>query len=218
MTPKQFPHKQFLEDNSQAIAKRPLPEFLIKRIRGFEELEEDLPHTTDEDREQLEARLERLSHELDQDLEEYFEHELENNDLDEDEPDEPAADLSRFSADTKEPDWRSHEDPSNRPDPSRAIREQGFDKPDHNTRKSTLSEKNAPERETEGKQKPGQEPVPGHTDEDIIARLVADGKTEIQPQKLKALGFKASLIYRRLKVGRYTLHRRRYDTAYRIIS
>lgn len=216
MTPKQFPHKHFLEDNSEAIAKRPLPEFLIKRIKGFEELEEDLPHTTDEDRERLEARLERLSHELDEDLEEYFEQELENNDLD-DGPDVPATDLSRLSADSKEPDWQSHEDRNHRPEPSRSHREQGFDKPELH-RKVAVPETVEPERGVGVGRKQGQEPASDQTDEDIIAGLVKEGKTEIQPQKLKALGFKGSLIYRRLKVGRYTLHRRRYDTAYRIIS
>ena len=89
MTPIKFPHKQFLENNKDIIAAHPLPDMLQKRILGFEELEEDLPHTTDEDYARLLNKLENLSHELDEDLEEYFERWLENNDEEEDE-EEPA--------------------------------------------------------------------------------------------------------------------------------
>lgn len=80
---KKFTHQQFIQDNQIEI--QALPNMLQKRIRGFEELEEDLQHTTEEDREKLLDRMELLSHELDEDLEEYFEENIENNEEDEDE-------------------------------------------------------------------------------------------------------------------------------------
>lgn len=80
---KKFPHEKFLQDNN--IDYKTLPEMLYKRIKGFEELKEDLEHTTDEDKEKLIDKLETLSHELLEDLEEHFEDQLENNDQEEDE-------------------------------------------------------------------------------------------------------------------------------------
>ena len=59
---------------------------LQKRIKGFEELQEDLEHTTEHDREQLLDKLDLLSLELEEDLEEQFEHQLENNDVEDEEP------------------------------------------------------------------------------------------------------------------------------------
>ena len=84
---KKFPHEQFLDENN--IDYKLLPEMLYKRIKGFEELKDDLEHTTDEDKEKLTSKLEMLSHELLEDLEEHFEDHLENNDQEEDEQPEP---------------------------------------------------------------------------------------------------------------------------------
>ncbi|TAL61194.1 MAG: hypothetical protein EPN85_05515 [Bacteroidetes bacterium] len=81
---KKFPHQQFIGDNQVNI--ETLPEMLQKRIKGFDELQEDLQHTTDEDNERLMGKLETLSHELAEDMEEHFEEHLENNDREEDEP------------------------------------------------------------------------------------------------------------------------------------
>jgi hypothetical protein len=78
---KKFPHQQFIEDNGIAIDT--LPKMLQKRFKGFEELQEDLEHTTEHDREQLLDKLDLLSMELEEDLEEQFEHQLENNDEEE---------------------------------------------------------------------------------------------------------------------------------------
>lgn len=86
MTPITFSHQKFLEQNKEMIAEHPLPDLLQKRILGFEELQEDMQYTTDEDRAKLMRKLEILSDELDEDLEEYFEPFLENNDEEEDEP------------------------------------------------------------------------------------------------------------------------------------
>ena len=76
---KKLPHQQFIEDNE--IAVDTLPKMLQKRIKGFEELQEDLEHTTEHDREQLLDKLDLLSLELEEDLEEQFEDQLENNDV-----------------------------------------------------------------------------------------------------------------------------------------
>jgi hypothetical protein len=81
---KKFPHQQFIEDND--IPLDTLPKMLKKRIEGFEELENDLQHTTEHDRDQLIDKLELLSHELQEDLEEQFEDQLENNDEEADDP------------------------------------------------------------------------------------------------------------------------------------
>lgn len=90
---KKFPHKKFLLENKDIIATHPVPDMLKKRILGFEELEEDLEHTEDEDKEELINRMEDLSLELDEDLEEFYEDLLENNDSQEEEP-EPKASLA----------------------------------------------------------------------------------------------------------------------------
>lgn len=96
-----FPHKTFLHQNAIDIEK--LPEALRKRIYGFEELEQDLSLTIDEDREKLLSRMEDLSHELDEDLEEHFEDQLTNNDEqdDDDEP-EKKGEQAQNSIDTTE--------------------------------------------------------------------------------------------------------------------
>lgn len=85
MKTEKFPHEQFLKDNN--IDYKTLPEMLYKRIKGFEELKEDLDqdNITDEDRDKLTEQLEMLSHELSEDLEEQFEDHLENNDQEEEE-------------------------------------------------------------------------------------------------------------------------------------
>lgn len=83
---KRFPHKKFLSENKDILATHPMPDLLNKRILGFEELEEDLEQTEDEDREELLNRMEDLSLELDEDLEEFYEDILENNDSQDDEP------------------------------------------------------------------------------------------------------------------------------------
>src|SRR3989338_3864035 len=98
---KKFPHQQFIEDNN--LDTQTLPEMLQKRIKGFDELEEDLQHTTDEDKEKLLNKLESLSFELEEDLEEHFEDQLENNDQEEDEQPEIASEPIQEEA-TPEPE------------------------------------------------------------------------------------------------------------------
>jgi len=171
---KKFPHQQFIEDNNLDI--QTLPEMLQKRIKGFDELEEDLQHTTDEDKEKLMGKLETLSHELAEDLEEHFEEHLENNDQEEDEQSEIA----------QEP----------------------------------IQEEPAPEPEPEIQEEVAQtEPEPIHepTDEEILEGLFSGKKHLVLPSELKEKGFKASLDNKRLLVGKFCLHRGKYDTCYQLV-
>lgn len=78
---KKYPHQEFIENNLIDI--NSLPKMLQKRINGFDELENDLQHTTEHDRAQLVDKLETLSHEIQEDLDEEFEDQLENNDAEE---------------------------------------------------------------------------------------------------------------------------------------
>ncbi len=149
---------------------------LQKRIKGFDELEEDLQHTTDEDKEKLMGKLETLSHELAEDLEEHFEEHLENNDQEEDEQSEIA----------QEP----------------------------------IQEEPAPEPEPEIQEEVAQtEPEPIHepTDEEILEGLFSGKKHLVLPSELKEKGFKASLDNKRLLVGKFCLHRGKYDTCYQLV-
>lgn len=170
---KKFPHQQFLEDNRVAIGS--LPDMLQKRIKGFDELEDDLAHTTDEDREKLLDKLENLSHELAEDLEEHFEEQLENNDLEED--DEVAPE----------------------PEPELQI--------------EVVEPEPTPEEEPE----PEPEPITEPTDEKILESLLAEKKHTILPGELKDKGFKGQLGAKRLLVGKFCLHRGKYDTCYKIL-
>jgi len=178
---KKFPHQQFIEDNNLDI--QTLPEMLQKRIKGFDELEEDLQHTTDEDKEQLISKLETLSHELAEDLEEHFEEHLENNDQEEDEQPEAAPEPIQEEP-TPEPEVQ---------EPEPEIQEETVE-PD-----------------------PEPEPVLDPTDEEILEGLLNSKKSHVLPSELKEKGFKASLDNKRLLVGKFCLHRGKYDTCYQIV-
>ncbi len=171
---KKFPHQQFIEDNNLDI--QTFPEMLQKRIKGFDELEEDLQHTTDEDNEKLISKLETLSHELAEDLEEHFEENLENNDQEEDEQPEVASEPIQ-------------EEPTPEPEPE-------------------------PEPEVH---EPEPEPALEPTDEEILEGLLNSRKSHVLPSELKEKGFKASLDNKRLLVGKFCLHRGKYDTCYQIV-
>ena len=73
----EYPHLTFLSENH--IDTETLPRLLQKRIRGFEELYEDLPHTLAEDRPDLVNRLNTLSLEIEEDLEEHYADRLESD-------------------------------------------------------------------------------------------------------------------------------------------
>lgn len=176
---KKIPHQQFIEDNNLDI--QTLPEMLQKRIKGFDELEEDLQHTTDEDKEKLIAKLETLSHEIAEDLEEHFEEQLENNDQEEDEQPEIALEPIQ-------------EEPILEPEPE--IQE----------------EKTEPEPEPEPEFE-----APEPTDEEILEGLFADKKHQVLPSELQEKGFKTSLNSKKLLVGKFCLHRGKYDTCYQLV-
>ena len=180
---KKFPHQQFLEDNRVAIES--LPDMLQKRIKGFDELEDDLAHTTDEDKEKLVDKLENLSHELAEDLEEHFEEQLENNDQEDDEQPEPVLEQVEEIV----------------PEPEPEVLEE------------VVELEPTPEVEPE----PEPEPTREATDEEILESLLADKKHTIQPGDLKSKGFKGQLGAKRLIVGKFCLHRGKYDTCYKIL-
>ncbi len=180
---KKFPHQQFIEDNNLDI--QTFPEMLQKRIKGFDELEEDLQHTTDEDNEKLISKLETLSHELAEDLEEHFEEHLENNDQEEDEQPEI----------TPEP---IQEEPTPEPEPE-------------------VQEPEPEIQEEVAEPDPESEPVLEPTDEEILEGLLNSKKSHVSPSELKGRGFKTSLNEKRILVGKFCLHRGKYDTCYKII-
>ena len=74
---KKYPHQVFLAENK--LKTEQLPKQLQKRIKGFEELQEDLEHAVDDDHDRLAKKLDHLSLELEEDLYEEFEDQLENN-------------------------------------------------------------------------------------------------------------------------------------------
>lgn len=85
---KKYPHQQFIEENK--IDLDDLPNMLQKRINGFEELQEDLKHTTGSDNIALQNKLDYLSNQLEEDLEQHFEDLLENNEEEEVQEEKPA--------------------------------------------------------------------------------------------------------------------------------
>ncbi|MCC6837376.1 MAG: hypothetical protein IT234_02445 [Bacteroidia bacterium] len=185
---KKFPHQQFIEDNNLDI--QTFPEMLQKRIKGFDELEEDLQHTTDEDKEKLLNKLESLSYELEEDLEEHFEDQLENNDEEEDEQPEISPEPIQ-------------EEPTPEPEPEPEPLEEPAPEPQEEIQEPT------PE--------PEPEPVKKPTDEEILEGFVADKKHQVFPSELKERGFKTSLNSKRLLVGKFCLQKGKYDTCYKII-
>lgn len=195
---KKFPHEQFLEENS--IDYKLLPEMLYKRIKGFEELKEDLEHTTDEDKEKLTGKLEMLSHELLEDLEEHFEEHLENNDQEEDEQPEPVQELEQPIVEELIPE------PEIQPEPEPEIQIEQ-EKPE--AEPEVQPEQEQPESETE--------PLKEPTDEEILEGLVSVQKHLVLPSELKEKGFKMSLNGKKIMVGKFCLHRGKYDSCYRIV-
>ncbi len=259
---KKFPHQQFMEDNQLAIAT--LPEMLQKRIKGFDELEEDLRHTTDEDKEKNLSKLETLSQELDEDLEEHFEDHLENNDREEDEQPEviPAAvnehilaeaDVELISeiaeehaVETKEEEIRTEQametleeltlETNEEEIPTEPAREALEElTPKTNEEEIQVDPIQEPVEETvsESEEEPKEavtetakesvevnsepEPTKEPTNEEILESLLTDKKQLVYPLDLKKKGFKGDLQGRTMIVGKFCLHRGKYDTCYKII-
>ncbi|MBI2271045.1 MAG: hypothetical protein HYU69_11935 [Bacteroidetes bacterium] len=68
----------------------------------------------------------------------------------------------------------------------------------------------------EDKSEPESE-APEPTDEEILAGLFAENKHLVLLSELKEKGFKAGLDSKRLLVGKFCLHRGKYDTCYKIV-
>lgn len=195
---KKFPHETFLDENS--IDYKLLPEMLYKRIKGFEELKEDLEHTTDEDKEKLTERLEMLSHELLEDLEEHFGDHLENNDQEEEEvqPEpvqEPEQEQPKVEELTPEPEPEAQPEPETQPEPE--------------VQSEPTKQEEEPVVEAEAAKEP--------SDEEILEGLIKAEKHLVLPSELQEKGFKSSLKDKRVVVGKFCLHRGKYDTCYKII-
>ena len=197
-----FPHKTFLHQNAIEVSK--LPDALQKRIYGFEELEQDLTTTIDDDREQLLSRMEDLSHELDEDLEEHFEEQIDNNDEqeeDEQEEDEHVANPASPGADEHECECK-HAKPMTLE--STEVQEMEPPLPSEPVKEIV------PEVHPEP---PKKEP----TDEEILETLLESGWHKILPEDLRNKGFKAPLNFKVIAVGKFYLRKGRYETHYRIL-
>lgn len=77
----EYPHAAFLRKNNIDVEK--LPKLIKQRINGFEEIQETLPYLVEEDQPVIEETLQKLSFEIEEDLEEEFEELLENNEIEE---------------------------------------------------------------------------------------------------------------------------------------
>lgn len=198
---KKFPHQQFIQDNN--IELPTLPELIQKRIKGFEELEEDLQFTTDEDKEKLLAKLGMLSHELEEDLEEHFEQHLENNDQEQEEEDQTEPKVAAAAEKEEEPEIVPEPEPEQKEQiVEEIIRQQ-------EPKQIEQEQPNAPVPEPE----PTKEP----TDEEILEGLWTDKKHKVFPTELKEKGFKGQLDKRMHLVGKFCLQRGKYDTCYKIL-
>lgn len=190
---KKFPHQQFLKDNH--IALESLPEMLQKRIRGFDELEDDLQYATDEHRQYLSDLLERLSQEIEEDLEEHFEQELENNDPQEEEEETP---------EQEKEEQHLEENPSDEVEQKEQEAIEEFE-PD-------------PEPVTQQAPPVQEEVAKEPTDEDILQELVDQKHDRVCHLELKQRGFKGNLDNRILTVGKFYLVKEKYATIYKIYT
>lgn len=229
---KKFPHQQFIEDNK--IDTEVLPEMLQKRIKGFNELEEDLEHTTDQDKVQLMDRLETLSHELAEDMEEQFEDNLENNDLDEDEQQVSEPVLEQIEEVT--PVSEQGLEISEKITENELVVEPKYELPEEVTENVPIIEAESENNEviedqsiaetkneiseminqnvfiTESESEIEKE----QTDENILDELLKAGKQMVLPSELRDKGFKSNLKDKRLFVGKFCLSKGKYDICYKI--
>jgi hypothetical protein len=186
---KKFPHQQFIEENN--ISLDALPNQLKKRILGFDELENDLQHTTEHDQEQLIDKLENLSHELEEDLEEEFEDRLENNDEEEDDPHEHL--VVPLVVETAE----------------------------ESNKQETTVEPTTVENIQDIESKESNEEIereePLSKDEEILENLYTSRLLKLSPAQLVRKGFKAKLDNKIIRVGKYALHRGKYDTCFQLL-
>jgi hypothetical protein len=203
-----FPHKTFLHQNAIDISK--LPELLQKRIHGFEELEQDLLSTVDEDRGKLLDRMQDLSHEIDEDLEEHFESELENNDEQDDEQNGEQDDDKHEHEAPRLPTELSpkseHEcgcKHAKKHEPVHLAGEEPLEPTSMEIPITPLKEKETAKNDL--------------SDEDILENLLSLGWRKILPEDLRKKGFKTPLDFKVIVVGNFYLKKGRYDTHYEIL-
>lgn len=210
---KKFTHEQFLEDNN--IDYRILPEMLYKRIKGFEELKEDLLHTTDEDKEKLTDKLEMLSHELLEDMEEHFEENLENNDPEEEDQPEPVMEPEPPVMNEPVAEHEAKEELEQiEPVEEEVVIEQPVEE---QVQEQSTNEEPAPIPEPEPETQPESEPMIEPTDEEILKEFLSAQKYLVSHSELKEKGFKTALSGKTVFVGKLCLHKGKYDTCYKII-
>ena len=222
MKTEKFPHEKFLEDNN--IDYKTLPEMLYKRIKGFDELKEDLQHTTEDDKGELIEKMEMLSHEILEDLEEEFEGNLENND-EEEETEEPEQIENTIPSVIEEPIVEPIPEPEQSVEeeqiiesiPEPAVEEEPIVEPVPET--EVLTEEQPP-METEAvapQEEIIPEPSKEPSDEEILEDFIANQKKLVSQAELKAKGFKKPLNSKIVYVGKLCLHKGKYDTRYKII-
>ncbi|MBI3518889.1 MAG: hypothetical protein HY062_05980 [Bacteroidetes bacterium] len=224
MKTEKFPHEQFLEDNQ--IDYKTLPEMLYKRIKGFEELKEDLQHTTEEDQGRLIEKMESLSHEILEDLEDEFEGNIENND-EEEEMEEPEQTENSVSSVIEEPVVEPIPETE-----SSTVEEPGIEsieeietvteaeptiEPLAETETSSEEEASLETESAPTQEETFPEPVKELTDEEILNDFISNQKKLVSQAELRAKGFKTPLNGKVIYVGKLCLHKGKYDTCYKII-
>lgn len=113
----EYPHRVFLKKNNIDVEK--LPKLIKQRIAGFDEIHEDLPYLVEEDQPVIEETLQRLSFEIEEDLEEEFEGELENNEIEEELVEVgKEEELLEGQEEPEEPEGEIAEEPEPEPEPS----------------------------------------------------------------------------------------------------
>lgn len=183
-----FPHRDFLNQNQANVKIEQLPPLLQRRIAGFDELENDLQYTVEDDHKKLLDLLEDLSHEIYEDLEEHLEHLIENNESDE--PDQIPMDEHRTPQITPDPLVAVPATPPVTPD---ALPQQPLEVPVH-----------------------PQAPPQLTGDEAVLQALYSSGTFRVHPDDLRRQGYKGSLSERYFQVGSYALYRGKYDLVFTI--
>lgn len=228
-----YPHKKFLDDNKEQIEKMPLPRELQKRLIGFDEMQDDLPHTIGEDHKNMEETLEHLSHELLEDLEEHYGHHLENNELHGEETEhsvgqtehrfeqtQPEAvkenDAPEQVVQEEEPQFRVELDHQ----PGETHEEEVHEEQPQETNEEEPKKEDVVTEETHESQEEVKEELKQEdkepTDEEILSELHSKEKLKVHPTELKAKGFKGHLQSKVIGVGKFCLRRGKYETCYTI--
>ncbi len=218
-----FPHENFLELNAPELKKIELPGELQKRITGFEELKEGLDFTQGEDKPELEEKLESLSHEIVEDLEDFLAHHIENND----EIEERDEQIKEQQEETQlpiiqkplimEPKIKQEEALLEDQQGENTNEQHSADAPQQPKEEQPVPEQSEEKQEAEKPAEPEKELIPEKTeptDEEILQLLWNDKKHLLHHNEIKARGFKAQLNDRKINVGKFCLHKGKFDRCY----